>query len=418
MTDKIEFRRMPGKTATGSLLLFILFILLSCNDNKYQSIFPDPESTPENWLVDTTDLGIVPVSFIRLTASLAGYPQFNDYMRYSIQLYKISYWTQYKGEYILASGLISYPVVDSTASIPLLMAGNGLIFSNEEAPSAFNLPENYTGFEFIASLGYFTLIPDMIGFGASKELLFPVQNYEHSARAMVHMYWAAEELLEGLPCSVNPNTFLTGYSQGGYIALATLKMIEENPDWGITVNATAVGAGGFNLTYLLKHLIENNTYSAPSHLALLLSSYNIMYNWKRPLSDFFQQPYAGKIPELLNGTYTRVEIDRQLAYSFDSLLNPYFLKNIKRNMETELTEALEINSVNDWAPSSNLRIIHSIYDERIPVFDSEETYRKMVAGGAENVSFTKLESEGHLNSGFEFINIVLLWFNELNANEY
>jgi hypothetical protein len=409
LRDNIHFSKYLSLTRKLLLLSISITFLFSCTKND-DLLLPD-----NNWiyLADTVSLGGVPASIIKFTTQQAGYPQFTKYLEHSIRLYKIKYYTTYKGEQILASGVISYPI-GHTDSIPTMIVGNGLIFADRDAPSAFHLPTNYTGFEFIASLGYLTLIPDMIGFGESNELLYPIDNYEHSAKTMIDFIFASEEFIKSKNLLVNQKRFLTGYSQGGYIALATLKKIEENPVLGIKIDAAAVGAGGFNLVNLLENVIAKNTYSAPSHLALLFSSYNIIYNWNRPLSDFFQEPYASEIPDLISGEYNRKEIDQHLAYSFDSLLNPDFVSNIKNHNEPELMAALEENSVYNWAPKTTLRIIHSINDDRIPISDSQETYNTMVANGSESVIFTPIETEGHINSGLEFIEIVLNWFNSLN----
>jgi hypothetical protein len=103
----------------------------------------------------------------------------------------------------------------------------------------------------------------------------------------------------------------------------------------------------------------------------------------------------------------------KLAYSFDSLLNPDFLNGLKTHQETELISALQENCVDDWAPKSPLRIIHSIHDDRIPITDSEDTYLKMVANGSESVTFTAIETTGHIESGITFVSIVLDWFSKL-----
>ncbi|MBN2347474.1 MAG: alpha/beta fold hydrolase [Bacteroidales bacterium] len=396
-----------------TIVTIVLFLSVSCT--KEDNV--EPELAENNWsyLQDTISLGNVPVSLIKLTTKLAGYPQFNEYIKYSIRLYKIVYTTTYKGETVLASGVISYPT-GKTDSVPKMMVGNGLIFADVDAPSNFNLPFNYTGFEFIASLGYITLIPDMIGFGESKDLLFPIHHYEHSANTMIDFVLACNEFIKDKNLLVKEKTYLTGYSQGGYIAMATLKKIEESPVPGIHIDAAAVGAGGFNLTYLLNNALAENTYSAPSHLALLFSSYNILYDWNRPLSDFFQEPFASQIPDLISGNYDREYIDEQLSTNFDSLLNPDFIINLKNENEPGLIAALEENSVYNWAPKTTLRIIHSVNDDRIPITDSEETYNTMVANGSVSVSFTPIETEGHINSGIEFVELVFNWFESLNNN--
>lgn len=403
---------MQSKNSLFSILKYTslavaLSIVVSCSKEDNQ-ILPVQVN---DYLVESKYRDEVSKSVISMTAQLAGYPQFSAYLQYSIKLFVITYRTTYKGEPIIASGIISFPITSD--SMPIMLVGNGLIFADEDAPSRFDLPNHFTGFEFIASVGYITLIPDMIGYGMSRDLLFPIQNYEHSANSMIDFLYACEEFIKEKNIPTSQKKFLTGYSQGGYIAMATLKKIEEHPELDINIDATAVGAGGFNLVNLLNYSLDKNYYSAPSHLALLLSSYNIVYDWNRPLSDFFQEPYASEIPYLIDGGYNREEIDQQLAYSFDSLLNPVFLHNLKNNSEERLMDALTENSVDNWVPTSTLRIIHSINDDRIPISDSEDMYNQMVSKGSDSVTFTKIETVGHIESGLAFIEIALQWFNTM-----
>src|SRR4030042_6043981 len=157
---------------------------------------------------------------------------------------------------------------------------------------------------------------------------------------MIDFVLAIDEFIEATELPVNGKNYLTGYSQGAYIALSTLKMIQEKPVPEIKIEATAVGAGGYNLVNLLNYSIDRNTYSAPSHLILLFTSYNEIYEWNRPMTDFFQEPYASRIPTLLNGQYDRLEINAQLAYSFASVLNPVFLENLKNDNDPDVRNAL------------------------------------------------------------------------------
>ena len=407
-----------GLVHTFTKLIFFtgIIVLFSCSEDNFN--FDHDQGTPEEqtdmheYLVESSNLGSVSATTIKLTAQLAGYPQFKSYFRYPIVLYKVVYHTHYMQEPILASGIISIPV-GMPDSIPSMVIGNGLIFANEDAPSEFSLPDHFTGFEFVASAGYVAMIPDMIGFGVSKELLFPIHNYEYSAQTMIDFIHACDELIRDIGIPVSSKRFMTGYSQGGYIAMSALKMIEEENIQDIHISATAVGAGGYNLVSLLHYAVEQNSYSAPSHLIALFSSYNEIYGWNRPMTDFFQEPYAGRIPELLSGELDREQIDGQLAFSFDSLLNPAFLQDLKNNNEPELLQALKENSVDNWAPQSPLLIIHSVNDDRIPVSDSRDAYEKMVENGSERVELITIDTVGHINAGLSFIEMAINWFDSM-----
>ncbi len=403
-----KFKFLTGRIA----FVAVAFMLFSCSKDEGNLFESDTPIVPGIYIVDATKLDDVSVSLISYAAQIAGYPQLASYLKYDIELYKIIYNTTYKGQSIPVSGLISYPL-RANDSLPTLIVGNGLVFANEDAPSEFDLPDNFIGFEFLASLGFVVLIPDMIGFGVSSDLLFPIHNYEHSALTMIDCIYAGEEFIQQKNLKVNNIKFLTGYSQGGHVAMSALKMIEETPFDDIKITASAIGAGGFNLVNLLQYSVDRMYYSAPSHLIMLFSSYNEIYEWNRPMTDFFQEPYAGRIPVLLNGEYNREEIDQQLAYSFDSLMNPDFINDLKLGNEPELMQALADNCVDDWAPESPLQIIHSINDDRIPLSDSEDTYNKMVSNGAAHVTFVTIETVGHVNAAITFVEVALDWFESI-----
>ena len=394
------------------LLGFAVIFLFACgsgdNSSSVDEVLPLPSA---KHFVKGTGVGVVPKVFLTSGAQSAGYGQIAPYMKYSIKLYKIIYRTTYKGEPILASGLIAYPTGFSDP-MPTLIVGNIMTYADKDAPSEA-VVNKFTPLAAIASTGYLTLIPDMIGYGVSKDIIYPMQNYEYSANAMIDFIHAGEEFIESAKLQVNGKKFLAGYSEGGYIAMATLKMIETGPASGINITATAVGAGGYNLLNIFNEVIINGTgtYDAPSHLAMFLYSYNSMYDdWDRPLSYFFQESYAGKIPDLLNGTYNREQIDQQLTTSLNSLLSPVFLDDLKNN-EPFLINALNENSVDDWAPNSLLMIFHNTHDEKVPFSDSEETFNKMLFNGSGSVIFEKSIKPGtHVDSGIEFMEIVYQWF--------
>jgi|WetSurMetagenome_2_1015567.scaffolds.fasta_scaffold47522_2 hypothetical protein len=390
--------------------LIFLLLTVSCSkddDEKIDRIvYP---STSGSHFIKATYCSDVSAGAIKLALENAGYAQFLSYVKCSIRIYTITYSTVFEEDTISVSGLVSYPT-DADGSIPTMIVGSGLAYADNEVPSSFSLPDNFSGFEFIASMGYLTLIPDMIGHGVSKGLPSPLHNYTYSAKTMIDLIYAGKDFAVAQDIDLSGKQYLTGYSQGGYVALSALKMIEENSIDDIHIDATVVGAGGYNLVNILNSALEDRYYAAPAHILLLLSSYNQIYHWNRPLTDFFQQPYAGEATELLSGQYNRQQIDAHLTHNLDSLLNPDFIVNMEYNNEPEIMSALAENSVDDWAPISPLNLIHSVGDEVIPFSDSENAYNKMVANGSTSVVLTPVVVTGHVNSGLAFVELAMEWF--------
>lgn len=364
------------------------------------------------YLVKADALQSVQAFIIRNAAAILGHPEFNEYFKHDIKAVRLVYRTKYKDRAINASGLLCYPL-SNEKSYPLLVIQNGLLIADRDAPSAFtfSFPDKIIGFEFIASAGYFVLIPDLIGLGASKDILLQMYNAQYAASAAIDMMKAAEEYISANTLPLNDQIFLSGYSMGGFAANATLKAIEYENFRNIT--ATAIGAGGYDLVEVMNHTFAGQTVLRPGQLALFFASYNQTYEWDRPLSDFFNPPYASKIPELINGNYGMDEIDEHLSDNIDSLISPIFLNRLKNGEETEFIAALRENSVYDWAPRSLLRLYHSKTDERVPFSDSWNTYQSMRDAGSNTVEFEELFGENHFAAAFGFMESVLPWFESL-----
>ncbi len=420
----MEFMKRLALIKKFFLLGLSVIFLFACSQGGDSSSASDHNASPDNsnvYLVESTSLGKVSADSIRKTALDAGLPvQAIAFMKHSIKLFKITYRTTYKGQSILASALITYPIAVPDP-MPSMIVGNIQTFADRYAPSEFNLSDISTSFAAIAALagsaGYYTLVPDMIGSGVSKDIIYPMRNSEHAAKTMIDLIRAGDEFIKAKKIKVNGKKFIAGYSEGGYIAMATLKMIEERPIEGINITATAVGAGGYNLVRLLnKAIMEGDgTYPSPCFPVSLIYSYNVFYEWGRPLSDFFQEPYAGRIPDLLSGQFTSDEIDAQLTYSLNSLLNPVFVDNLKNNNEPALINALSENSVDNWTPQGKLMIFHNVNDPLIPFSDSLATYNTMLSNGAQNLIFKDTDKiESHRDSATEFLIMASLWFESMN----
>ncbi len=359
------------------------------------------------------ELTVVSANTMKTLASFIGLQNYVNQIKYDITLYKVRYQTSYHDEKITASGLIAVPT-GKEGSFPLLSAQHGTIFSNEDAPSNFNIPNNISGFELLASFGYITLIPDYLGYGDSRELLHPYYDFEHTAGAITDFIQAAKEFLPEIEVEENGQLFLMGYSEGGYATVAALKAIEENPALDLEVTAAAVGAGGYDIVNMMEDITTWETYTSPANLVFVVIAYNITNNWNRPLTDFFQEPYASRLENLLDGRLNGGAINTQLNDTLAVLFNPAFLDGLKKGTETDFLNALHANSVHNWKPITPLRLYHSEGDEIVPVANSTATFAQMQENGATQVEYF-MDNKGDSHSaGFQpMLENVISWFGTL-----
>ncbi|WP_345156548.1 alpha/beta hydrolase [Pontibacter saemangeumensis] len=394
----------------GIYLLLTLSMLWSCDFDRDDDV-PEPE--PDNHFVSSTYIGEFPKEVLQALALAS--PENRDFasvVQYDVEFYRINYTTQYKGEEVEASGLLAVP--QNTPAVPgLVSAQHGTMFKDSDAPS--NFPNTFSGFELIGAAGYITVVPDFIGYGTTSDIFHPYYDEEHSAQTVVDMLKAAKYFLNEEKIATNGNLFLVGYSEGGYVTLAAQKEIEENPDHDLSLTAVAAGAGGYDLTLMMQEIVATPSYADPAFLPFIVQSYNTTYGWNRPLTDFFQEPYATKIPSLFDGTKIREEINSELPNAPASLFTPDFYAALQNPAEeTALKEAIAGNSLLDWVPETPTRLYHGTDDEAVFYSTTVSAYEAFTAEGSTSVELVPIPGGMHRTSITPMMLDVLTWFNSLN----
>ena len=393
----------------GWILLLYVFVLGGCKDKEGD---PAPESSN---LVSASLVANVPKTLMQTYAVGYGFEDYVDHIKYDVSFYKLIYKTTFKGNEIEASGLLAIP--RNTPTTPaLLSAQHGTMFRNADAPSFFlTSPTAFSGFELFGATGYITAIPDYIGMGVSSSIVQPVYDETYAALAVVDMLKATKSFLKNENIAVNNNLFLLGYSEGGYVTMAAQKEIETDASHKLDITAVAAGAGAYDLPVMMSMVATATTYTTPAFLAKIVYAYNNTYDWNRPMSDFFQDPYAAAIPGLLDGSKSGDEIDAQLTDIPADLFAPAFYQNLQNpSGETVLKQKLAENSFLNWVPESPTRLYHGTEDETVYFQTTQSTYDRFIQGGATNVTLVPIPGGGHISSIEPMVFDALQWFESLN----
>jgi pimeloyl-ACP methyl ester carboxylesterase len=320
-----------------------------------------------------------------------------SYVVNDVDLYTITYNTKYKDRDIVASGLVALP--KTTAAVPMISFQHGTIVAHAEAPSL--LPGSSTDlilYAGLASPGFIAVIPDYIGFGSSASIRHPYFVEEPTATAIADMLKAAKELAVRKNTTYNGKLFLAGYSQGGYATMAAHKSIEQNGLAGFQLIASFPAAGGYDVKNLQEYFFGLTTYPDPVYLAYMAVSYQANENWTKPLSDFFNEPYADRIPDLFDGTKTGGQINAQLTTTLADYIQPHLLAAINTDPQYQyIVDAFNKNSLTDWKPSIRMVMYHGDADTTVPYSNSMATYQKLLANGASAsvVSLITLSGKDH-----------------------
>jgi dienelactone hydrolase len=218
-----------------------------------------------------------------------------------------------KGEATTASGALMTPSgadPKCTGPRPIVMYAHGTNISKNLNMAALNDRTNpiFSESLLIATLyaaqGYIVVAPNYAGYDSSTLDYHPYLNAKQQSGEMIDILAAAKSAMPKLLNPVTPSAklFLTGYSQGGHVAMATHKAMQAA---GIPVTASAPLSGPYALAAqgdatFLGNVNAGSTIFTP----LLTTSFQKAYgNIYTTPSDIYEPAYANGIETLLPGAF-------------------------------------------------------------------------------------------------------------------
>jgi dienelactone hydrolase len=159
---------------------------------------------------------------------------------------------------------------------------------------------------FYAAHGYIVVASNYAGYDSSPLPYHPYLNAAQQSQDVINALTAARSAFAGLPAGVSDNgkLFITGYSQGGHVAMATHRAMEAA---GMTVTAAAPMSGPYAMEAFGDAAIA---YSSPGlggtiYYPMIVNSYQNAYgNIYTNLTDIYSSTYATGIDKLIPGQYT------------------------------------------------------------------------------------------------------------------
>jgi pimeloyl-ACP methyl ester carboxylesterase len=149
-----------------------------------------------------------------------------------------------------------------------------------------------------ASQGYIVVAPNYAGYDTSTLPYHPYLNGDQQSKDMIDSLAAARSAYATASTSDNGKVFITGYSQGGYVAMATHKAMQAA---GTAVTAAAPMSGPYALAAFGDAIFEGEVdMSAPANFNLVVTSYQHSYqNVYMSPTDVYEAQYASGADELL-----------------------------------------------------------------------------------------------------------------------
>lgn len=153
-----------------------------------------------------------------------------------------------------------------------------------------------------AAQGYIVVASNYAGYSGSPLPYHPYLNGDQQSADVIDSLHAARLVMtlpgHGSKTRENGKLFVTGYSQGGYVALATHRALQAA---GIQVTASAPGSGPYALAAMADAMVQGEVdLGSTIFTVLVTTSYQHAYgNLYRQPGDFYEAAYAPGIENLL-----------------------------------------------------------------------------------------------------------------------
>jgi pimeloyl-ACP methyl ester carboxylesterase len=330
-------------------------------------------------------------------------------LSHPVDAYQVTYATvDATGADLRVSGALLVPTGAADLPLASIQHGTETLRSLVASTNPLQTPEGALGL-LMASIGYVVVIPDYPGFGVST-VRHPYLHAASLVPSVVDLLRAAKTWTGQHSISLNGQVFLAGYSEGGFVTLATQKAIEEEYSSEFTLTAVAPMAGPYDLLGTTRAIFQAGTYgNSPAYLAYIMSAYDDIYGWDR-LGDFFNAPFATLVPGLFDGTKSWPEVESALDTNFAGLFKPAFIDGIVNGTETEVLAALAENTLLDWRPVTPTDFIQGTADDVVPYQNSLTAVSTFDSLGATNVLLTPIAGGDHASAAAPAAVAALTWF--------
>jgi pimeloyl-ACP methyl ester carboxylesterase len=377
-------------------IFFVSLVLLASSCSK-----DDPKPVQSN-LVEATFLDSRTAAEIQFLVGFSGLNLDPAVFKHDVKVFRVTYETTYQDQTVVASGLVAIPI--TTDPVGTLSVHHGTIVRYVDAPSALDKDDfNILLYSAVSSAGFVTLIPDLIGFGESKDIFHPYYVEEATSTTITDLIEASKKLMKDNNIKSTKKLFLAGYSQGGYSTLAAHKAIEADPIEDFDLIASFPAAGGYDVVAMQDYVFNLDSYPHPYYLAYVAKSYQTYYDQPTLISTIFNEPFASRIDGLFNGIDGHGDINAQLTQSIPDLIRGPVLDGFDTDPSLlGLRNLFAENSLTDWTPTKPVYFYHGDQDTTVPLENTVITYNKLLQNGAssENVKLITLVGYDH-NDGLD-----------------
>jgi pimeloyl-ACP methyl ester carboxylesterase len=225
-----------------------------------------------------------------------------------VDFYYVQYWTVGgAGETTTATGALMVPTgATAQCSGPrsIVLYAHGTTTDKTYNIADITNPSNNEGAliaAMFAAQGYIVVAPNYAGYDTSSLSYHPFLNGDQQSKDMMDALTAARTALPRTATTDGGKLFVTGYSEGGYVAMATHKALQAA---GQTVTAAAPMSGPYALEAFGDAVFYGSVNIGSTEFTpLITTSYQKSYgNLYTATTDIYEPAYAPGIDTLLPST--------------------------------------------------------------------------------------------------------------------
>jgi dienelactone hydrolase len=311
--------------ASRITLICTLAVLSACGNDTPTSAVDN--STARGTLVENPPFRIASLDATTLAAELGASSAGQALLQVAgapacgVDFNYMHYWTVGgNDEAVSASGALMVPTGAAPACSgprPVLLYGHGVWVDKTLNIADITDPNNSEGAliaAMFAAHGYIVVAPNYVGYDTSNAAYHPFLNADAQSKDMIDALAAARKALGHILAATTTDSgklFISGYSQGGFVAMATQKALEAA---GARVTAAGPMSGIYAPEATADYVFTGHVgLRAPLYYPMLITSYQRAYNnvyvGSGQPSDFYEEPYAsGGIDNLLPSTTPILEL--------------------------------------------------------------------------------------------------------------
>ncbi|MET8687831.1 alpha/beta hydrolase [Streptomyces sp. NPDC004732] len=304
-------------------------------------------------------------------------------VRYGVRAYRLTYRTvDTQGRPTTATGLFVLPRTPEHRALGLVSDSHGTMVHRSYAPSVgedFGRLSPYLH----AAAGKAVAAADYLGLGKGPGR-HPYMDTRSAVTASEDMLRASRTAARREGRTLSGDLYLTGFSQGGQVAMALGRELDRKKGGPFTVRAVAPVSGPYDLSgEELPALFDGrvNDTSGVFYLSYFLVAQNRLHPIYKDPSEVFRAPYADRVEKLFDGEHTEEEVLPALPGSVKELLTPAFYERVQ-HPDGGLKEALAANDGScDWKPAAPVRLYAARGDTDVPIQNARSCATALAAHG-------------------------------------